>query len=236
MKPRKADRPLPPTRRRILVVEDDPRLASGIVMALKKNGFTVELCVDGEAAVTKATSEEFALVVLDLMLPDMSGLDVLDALRRRSSTPVLILTARTDLPTRLKSFQLGADDYLAKPFFTEELIARIETRLRIKREEPRRIVQWAGVHVDVDARRVSFEGRPLKLTAFEFDVLVFLMEREGRAVTRRQIAEQALSSLGQRSERTVDSHIAHLRRKLGAAGTALQTVWSVGYRFERPPA
>jgi DNA-binding response OmpR family regulator len=142
-----------------------------------------------------------------------------------------VVTARTDLPDRLRAFDLGAADFVTKPFWIEELVARIRSRLRLADALPKRVVRWEGVALDLDARTAVVDGRPAALTPTEFAVLAFLVERRGRAVSRGVLAEQALASLEEPDARTVDSHVARLRKKLGAGATAIATVWGIGYRF-----
>ena len=220
---------------RILVIEDDPPIAAGIVRGLTHAGFSVELATDGERGAALGLAEPFALTVLDLMLPGLGGFAVLELWRERTSTPVIVLTARTDLDARLRAFELGAVDYLPKPFWVEELVARIRARLRLSVGAPSRAVRWDDVVLDLDARTVQVGGAALGLTAHEFNVLAYMVERPGRAVTRQQLAEAALPAGGDRSDRTVDSHIARIRRKLGRPGGArLATVWGIGYRFDAP--
>lgn len=222
---------------RLLVVEDDPSIAAGLTRGLKEAGFDVSLEVTGESALAAAARESFDLLVLDLNLPDLTGFDVLDGLRTRTSLPVIVLTARTELGDRLRAFNLGAVDYLAKPFWMEELVARIRARLRLPEASGRREVSWDGVVCDLDARTVRGDGgAELGLTAHEFNVLALLVERRGSALTREQIANAALPHDGDRQARTVDSHVSHLRRKLGPAGQRIRTVWGIGYRFETEDA
>lgn len=226
--------PEPP---RILVVEDDPPIAAGVVRGLTHAGFAVELASDGARGAALGLAGGFALAVLDLMLPGQGGFEVLDQWRGRISTPVIVLTARTDLDSRLRAFELGAVDYLPKPFWIEELVARIRARLRLPAPAPARTAAWDDVVLDLDARAVSVAGAEVALTAHEFNVLAYLAERPGRAVTRRQLAEAALPAGGDRSDRTVDSHIARIRRKLGRpGGLRIATVWGIGYRFDAPEA
>ena len=217
---------------RVLVVEDDAALAAGIVTGLKRAGFAVELCTDGDQALDRVPADPPALVVLDLMLPGRGGFELLQAWQGRVQVPILVLTARTELEDRLRSFALGAVDFLPKPFWMEELVARIRARLRLREEEAPQRVAWADVEADLDARRVCREGEDLGLTAFEFNVLAYLLERPGRACSRAQISTAVLSTGDDIDERTVDSHLARVRRKLGRpAADALQTVWGIGYRF-----
>jgi DNA-binding response OmpR family regulator len=222
---------------RVLIVEDDPPIAAGLVRGLQHAGFAVELACDGERGAALGLGGGFDLVVLDLMLPGQSGFTVLEQWRGRLSTPTIVLTASTDLDPRLRAFALGAVDYLSKPFWIEELVARIRARLRIDVAAPTRTVAWDDVLVDLDARTVLVAGAAPGLTAHEFNVLVYMVERPGRAVTRQQLAEAALPAGGDRSDRTVDSHIARIRRKLGKpGGQRLATVWGIGYRFDAPEA
>ena len=225
------------SRMRLLVVEDDPSIAAGLTRGLKEAGFDVSLEVTGESALAAAARESFDLLVLDLNLPDLTGFEVLDGLRTRTSLPVIVLTARTELGDRLRAFNLGAVDYLAKPFWMEELVARIRARLRLPDAPGRREVSWDGVVCDLDARTVRGDGgSELGLTSHEFNVLALLVERRGSALTREQIANAALPHDGDRQARTVDSHVSHLRRKLGPAGQRIRTVWGIGYRFETEDA
>src|SRR4051794_16368575 len=152
------------------------------------------------------------------MLPEQSGFNVLEQLRGRASVPILVLTAKSDLADRLRCFGLGAADFITKPFWMEELVARVRTRLRISSETPKRVVRWANVALDLDSRVVIVDGEDAGLTKNEFDLLAHLVERQGRAISRVQLAEHALTPFEQRDARTVDSHIARIRRKLGAEG------------------
>lgn len=218
----------------ILVVEDDSHIAARVVRGLKKEGFAVELATDGEQARERMSKGEYALVVLDLMLPGIDGFGLLQLWRDRSSTPVIVLTASDSLQSRLRSFDLGAVDWMPKPFFMEELLARIGTRLRLSKDGPRQEVSWADVVVDLDARTVQVGGTEQKLTAHELNLLGALLTRPGRALSRRQLMELALpeGEADERSERGVDTHIGRVRKKLGEGGRAIATVWGVGYRFD----
>ncbi|MCY0997092.1 response regulator transcription factor [Myxococcus sp. MISCRS1] len=217
----------------ILVVEDDPPIAAGIVRGLKLAGFQVTLATDGYLALEAALKEPPALVVLDLNLPGPDGFALLEAWHHRLHVPIIVLSARQELEARLRSFGLGAADYLAKPFWMEELLARIRARLRLPETNARRVLTWADVRVDLDARSVTREDQGLvPLTRHELDVLLYLVERPGRALTREQIADQALPLNEERDARTVDSHVARIRKKLGPAGARLRTAWGIGYRFD----
>ena len=217
----------------ILVIEDDDGVRRNLMVGLKDAGFQVSCEVDGEAGVQRALHEEFDLVILDLMMPERTGFEVLEAWNGRLSIPVIILSARTELRSRLKSFELGAVDYVTKPFWMEELVARVFSRLRVRVDAPRRIIQWENVELNLDARRASIDGEDIGLTAHEYNVLAYLVERPGRAVSRRQLADFALPECGERYDRTVDSHVSRIRHKVGKeAAKRIATVWGVGYRFE----
>jgi two-component system OmpR family response regulator len=217
---------------RVLVVEDDAATAAGIVRGLRALKFEVDLSTNGTEGIRQILSERYDVVVLDLMLPGQTGFEVLERVGHRTRAPVIVLTARTDLPDRLRAFELGAADFVAKPFWIEELAARIRSRLRLEEERPNKVVSWSNVSVNLDARAVDVDGRAAPLTPTEFSILAFLVQRPGRPVSRRVLAEQALASLDEPDARTVDSHVARLRKKLGSGAAAIITVWGIGYRFE----
>ncbi len=219
----------------ILVIEDDRAIASGIVRGLKSAGFTVELAGNGRHGVELALSRPWALIILDLMLPEIDGFEALERWRGRLTVPVIVLTALTELDTRLRVFSGGAVDYMSKPFWIDELVARVRARLRLAQAAPLRRFAWDDVVVDLDARTVCLRGAPIAMTGAELGILAFLAERPGRAVSRGQLAEAALPADGDRFDRTVDSHVARIRRKLGAVAAArIVTVWGIGYRFDAP--
>lgn len=218
---------------RILVVEDDPRIGGSVVAGLIRAGFDAVLAADGCAGATLLANETFDLVVLDLMLPGRSGFELLRAWEGRHSVPVVVLSARTDLEDRLRVFELGAVDFLPKPFYVEELLVRIRARLgATPAAVPRQVLTFEGCELDRDARQARLDGVDLGLTTHEFNVLWVLAAAPGRAFTRSQLAERALPEDGERLERTVDSHVYRIRRKLGHAGGRLQTVFGVGYRWD----
>lgn len=175
------------------------------------------------------------MVVLDLNLPGLDGLAVLEACRSRIATPFLVLTARISLDARMQSFELGAVDYLAKPFYMEELVARLRARLGTTPSAPERRITFADLEVRMDARSVLRDGVDVNLTAGETSLLLWLLSRPDRPVSRAQIVAATFPPDSDATDRTVDSYIAHIRRKLGPEGAAyLQTVFGVGYCF-RPP-
>jgi two-component system, OmpR family, response regulator len=214
-------------RRRLLVVEDDAAVGARLVRGLRVAGYDVELAVDGEVALDAIQRERFDAVVLDLGLPRVSGGEILAWCAQRDLV-VLVLTADAELPTRLACLEQGAADFLAKPFFLEELVARLALRLQGALDE---VVAWEGLELSVPRRLVMRNGAPLPLTRTEVDILIYLVRRAGRPISRQALRDHALVADDAPTERTIDSHVAHLRRKLGSGGRAIETVWGIGYRF-----
>ena len=176
----------------ILIVEDDADVIQGLDRGLRQVDLD-ESSAQRAQGLELIMAQHFDLILLDLMLPKSTGFDVLKTLETRASVPVIVLSALSDLPARLKSFELGAVDFVAKPFFIEEIIARIRTRLKLRVVDTPRVIHLADTIIDVDARRVLRNGKDLALTSYEFNVLMFLCLRSGRAQTRSQIAQSALS-------------------------------------------
>jgi DNA-binding response OmpR family regulator len=218
---------------RILLVEDDLKLGRQIVGTLREAGFACEWLTNGTQALSIAP-RAFGLLILDLMLPGAYGLDVLKELRSHSDLPVLVLSAKNDAGVKVRALELGADDYLTKPFWPEELLARVEARLRRPVMQRSDRIEAGTLSIDLAARRVSVAGRAVELTRVEFDLLHALARRPGAAITRAQLAETALDPEREGGERTLDVHVSRLRKKLGVCGGWLATVWGVGYRLELP--
>lgn len=215
---------------KILLIEDDFALGDELFESLDEEGFEVAWVKDGSEACSE-TIDDYDLVVLDLMLPGKHGFDVLKKYRTESDVPVIILTARRETHDKLRGFELGADDFMTKPFLPEELLARIRARLRrpvMRREADRELGPLA---IDFDAREVSVDGEEVDLTAVEFDVLAALARRPGMALSRRQLVERALPEENEGTERTLDVHVSRIRKKLGEAGKLVQTVWGIGYKL-----
>ena len=215
----------------ILLVEDDPRLGAEIRETLVDEGFAVTWMQDGLEA-SRERPDDYRLVVLDLMLPNKHGFDILKTFRETSDVPVIILTARTDTHDKVRGFKLGGDDYLTKPFWPEELVARVHARLRrptIEHDADRSI---GPLSIDFDGRVVEVDGEPVDLTRVEFDILAELANRPGAAITRRQLVERCLDEEREGTERTLDVHVSRIRKKLGDAADLLQTVWGIGYKLD----
>ncbi len=222
-----------PERRKVVVVEDDPSIAAAVVRALLQAGFDVELATDGRSGVEKGAAPNVALIVLDLMLPEIDGIEVLQRLRARTTAPILVVTARTEVSVRVAVFKEGAVDYLPKPFFIEELLARVHARLG-GIEDGGDSVAFGPLAIDRDRREVAIDGRPIPLTPTEFSLFEALTRRPGRAASRGELAF-ALTDPDEVSPRHLDAHVARLRKKLGSLGAAIVTIWGHGYRFD-PPA
>ena len=232
---------------RVLVVEDEAEIAALIAYQLTREGYRVETALTGAAALDALHRDLPDLLVLDRMLPEISGDDVLKALRDDPATqavPVLILTAKKDRADRIQGLELGADDYLTKPFSPRELVLRVDAILRRAKGELRattgggRILRAGPLRMDVGAHVVAIDGEEVQLTPTEFRLLQTLMERRGRTQSRRQLLTEAWDvdavAASRLQTRTVDMHVRRLRGKLGAAGEWIETVRGFGYRFQKP--
>jgi DNA-binding response OmpR family regulator len=217
----------------VVVVEDDPHIADLVDLYLRREGFRVLLAGDGEKGLEIFRQEDPSIVILDVGLPGArDGFDVCRAIRAGSSVPVLFLTARDDEVDRILGLELGADDYLVKPFSPRELVARVRAILRRTREgpAPQDVIALGDLEVDIRRREARCAGDVVALTTREFDLLAFLANNVGLALSRQQLLDGVWGSDWYGDERTVDVHVAQLRKKLGS-DLPLATVWGVGYRF-----
>ena len=222
----------------ILLVEDERRIVDFVCRGFREQGFTVEHSGDGDDGLAKASARDYDVIVLDIMLPGRDGLSVLKALRRAgSTTPILLLTARNELDDRLEGLNLGADDYLAKPFFVEELIARVRALQRRVSGERQNLLRVGDLCLDRISREVSRGGQAVTLTGREVNLVEYLMRSPGRVFTRTQILEHVWGYDFDPSTNVVDVCIQRLRKKLGQDPDGLspiESVRGVGYRFRRP--
>ena len=223
---------------RILLVEDDDALAEGLVRQLRRAGLEVERIADGDDAL-RAELSRFDLAILDLMLPGTYGLDVLKRWRAREdggAIPVVLLTARDHTADKVRGLSLGADDYVTKPFYPEELIARIHARLRrTASASATELLHVGPLEIDRSAHEVRLDGTSLELAPAEHAILVHLAERAGRAVTRADLVAAASDRDDDGEGRSLDVHVSRLRKKLGAHEGHLATVWGIGYRLDATP-
>jgi len=219
---------------RVLVAEDDPDIGAPLVRALQREGYEVAHVVDGASALAGALGGSADLLVLDLGLPGMDGLDVCRALRSRGATiPVLVLTARTATSDLVVGLDAGADDYVPKPFRLPELLARVRVQLRRAQAPERDVVEIGPLVVDDRSRRVLVHGQEVSLTPKEYDLLQLLVRRAGEVVSREVIMREVWHTEWLGATKTLDMHVSTLRRKLGDAGALITTLRGVGLRLEQ---
>jgi two-component system OmpR family response regulator len=226
---------------RVLLVDDDVELSAMLRRYLETEGFAVGVDGSGGEAVEAARNGAYDLIILDVMLPNESGIELLRRIRAESDVPVLMLTAKGDGVDRVVGLELGADDYVAKPYYPRELVARIRAVLRRRgsgRQALRERLSFGGLHVDVPARRAEWQGRALVLTPSEFNMLAALMACGDQVATKDHLSSTVLGRAREVYDRSVDVHVSNLRQKLVAAsGGALEieTVRAVGYRLKERP-
>jgi two-component system, OmpR family, response regulator CpxR len=218
----------------ILFVDDDAELCGLMTEFLGREGFDVDCAHDGQQGLEKSLQSGVDLVVLDVMLPGMDGFEILRRLRQQSRVPVMMLTARGEDVDRIIGLELGADDYLPKPFNPRELAARIRSILR--RHETRPTAETGrlevnGVTLDPASRQVFTLGKPVELTTFEFDILEMLMRSAGRVVSRDSLMENFYNRKATPFDRSIDMHVSHLRKKLNRGDGLIKTIRGVGYQF-----
>ncbi|MFN2121323.1 MAG: response regulator transcription factor [Anaerolineales bacterium] len=221
---------------RILVIDDEPSIVKLVTAYLKPEGYDVQTAADGTAGLQAARAFKPDIVILDIMLPGMDGLELLQHLRRESQTYVILLTAKTEETDKIVGLSVGADDYVTKPFSPRELTARVKAALRRLQVGPgggadTSVFAFRHLRLDAGARRVTVDDQPVELTAVEFDLLKALAENRGRVLTREQLLEKVWGGQYFGEIRVVDVHLGHIRQKLGRP-ELIATVRGVGYRFE----
>ena len=223
----------------VLLIEDEPDIRKNLEYNLEKEGYTVSSSGSISESMSLIESNLFSLVLLDLMLPDGSGLDLCKKIKSNSETehtPIIILTAKDDEVDRVVGFELGADDYVTKPFSVRELILRVKVLLKKRSDDiDQNLLEFGPIAMNLDAHDVSVEGKNILLTALEFKLLKHLLKRKGRVQTRDQLLGDVWGYSSEVTTRTVDTHIKRLREKLGPVGDYIQTIRGVGYRFSRNP-
>jgi two-component system, OmpR family, response regulator ResD len=216
----------------VLVVDDEPRMRDLIRLYLQAE-FNVTDAEDGHACIRQMNQAEPDLVLLDIMMPGLDGWETLKRIRSGSSLPVIMLTARGEVPDRIHGLRMGADDYIAKPFDGHELVARIHAVLRRSSSitEGQTILTRGALVINALHRTVTYQGRPISLTPREFDLLTVLAAHPGHALSRESLVDRVWGPDFTGDVRTVDSHIKNLREELGDHGSLIVTVWGIGYRF-----
>lgn len=226
----------------LLVVDDEWNMRNLLRIYLSKNGFEVTEAANGNEALKQVEQKSFDLILLDVMMPDMDGWEVCRRIRLINQTPIIMLTARSETKDKVQGLNVGADDYVVKPFEPDELIARIFALLRrssmpeVTASIPL-LIQYSDIQIDSDAREVKVRDQFIILTPKEFELLRFLAEHPNRAFTREICLEQVWGEDFFGDTRTVDTHVKNIREKLRAAGlpyAPIQTVWGVGYKFQPP--
>ncbi|HLM34003.1 MAG TPA: response regulator transcription factor [Gaiellaceae bacterium] len=222
----------------ILIVEDETSIASFVAMYLKKAGYEVKVAGSGTDALARANADNPSLIILDLMLPDLDGIEVCRRIRQRSDIPILMLTARDDDVDKIIGLEVGADDYLTKPFNPRELVARVKSVLRRsapkERELENSFLEHGLLRIDSGRREVMVEDEEIQLAPKEFDLLWELLDHRGLVLTRDQLLERVWGYTFAGDTRTVDVHVGQLRRKLGDS-CPIVTVWGVGYKVSTEP-
>lgn len=217
----------------MLLVEDDAGLADGLTHALRHSGYRVDWVASGEAAEAALTSAQYDLMILDLGLPGRDGFDVLRTVRSRgASTLILILTARDDTESRVKGLDLGADDYLTKPFILEELEARLRALIRRMRGASADLLRCGQLGLDASGQRILLDGKPLELTRKEFQVLACLMDRQGKVVSKESLFERIYDWNAQANLEAVEVYISRVRKKIESSNVMLRVVRGLGYLLE----
>lgn len=227
---------------RILVVDDEERIRRLVRMYLERSGFQVDEAADGRQALEMALGGSYSLIVLDLMLPGMDGRDVCAQVRQYYQTPIIMLTAAGDEMNRIQGFELGADDYVVKPFSPRELVMRVKALLKragepeVVKSELQQVLTFSELVIHIDARRVEVANHEVSLTPKEFDLLVYMAQRPDKVFGREELLRDVWNYQFYGDQRTVDTHIKRLREKLGQysehVSRYIVTVWGVGYKFE----
>jgi two-component system response regulator MtrA len=216
-------------RKLILLIEDDVRLGEQIAALLRREGFEVVWRTEG-SLLDPHELDEVALVILDLLLPGTGGLDILREVRKETDTPFLVLSARDDSQDKVRALRLGADDYMTKPFWPEELVERVRARLRRPAISWGDTIDLGALHIDLAGHRVEVGDATVQLTRVEFELLAALARKPGVVRTRSWLTEHVLDPGGEVTERALDAHLSRLRKKVGPA-VRIETVWGIGYRL-----
>ena len=215
---------------RILIVDDEPDLLSGLAQAVRENGYAVDTAEDGEEALYKLESYDYDAAVLDIMMPKLDGFEVLKAIRETKDTPVLLLTARDALEDRISGLDLGADDYLIKPFDIDELLARLRALVRRSAGKASNVIERGKLTLDTAAKKASRDGSELTLTAREYSLIEYLLMHRGKVVSRTELYDHLFDEDDETMSNLLDVHVSNLRKKIGP--DIIQTRRGQGYIIE----
>ncbi|TRM12138.1 response regulator transcription factor [Lentibacillus cibarius] len=223
-------------KHKILIVDDEWNMRNLIRIHLSNENYELDEAADGKGVVKKVQHLEYDLIILDIMLPDMDGWGVCSTIRKTNQTPILMLTARNDVEDRVRGLNLGADDYLSKPFAPEELVARVNALLRRQeiRNENKTNIHFENLSINSESREVMVSGKPVELTPKEFDILYLVASQPKRVFTRDMLLDKIWHPSDFRDLRAVDTHVKNIREKLRKSGLTynpIKTVWGVGYKF-----
>ena len=220
-------------KRKILVVDDESRMRKLVRDFLVKQGFEVSEAVDGEDALNQFYAQkDIALIILDVMMPKINGWDVCKEIRENSKVPIIMLTAKGEEGDELQGFDIGADEYISKPFSPRILVARVEAILRRSGGDEEEILEIGGISIDRLGHRVTVDGKELELSYKEFELLTYFIENKGIALSRERILNHVWNYDYFGDARTIDTHVKKLRSKLGAKGDHIKTIWGMGYKFD----
>ena len=219
--------------RKVLVVDDEKLIVKGLRFSLEQDGMEVDCAYDGEEALEKAKAGEYDIILLDLMLPKMDGLEVCQQIREFSNVPIIMLTARGDERDELLGFDLGVDEYISKPFSPKILVARVEAILRRSGvADAEDTLSAGGIVIDKAAHIATVDGKAMDLSFKEFELLSYFLENQGIALSREKILNSVWNYDYFGDARTIDTHVKKLRSKMGDKGEYIKTVWGMGYKFE----
>ena len=218
---------------RVLIVDDEKLIVKGIRFSLEKDDYEVDTAYDGGEALEKAKENTYDVILLDLMLPVMNGMDVCRQIREFSDVPIIMLTAKSDERDELRGFDLGIDEYITKPFSPRILVARVEAVLRrTQADAESNVISVDGIEMDIAAHQVKVDGEPIELSYKEFELLNYFLQNRGVALSREKILNNVWNYDYFGDARTIDTHVKKLRSKLGSKGDYIKTIWGMGYKFE----
>ena len=218
---------------RVLVVDDEKLLVKGIKFNLENDGYQVDTAYDGAQALSMVKEQKYDIIILDLMLPEVDGLEVCRKIRENSNVPVIMLTAKSEERDELLGFELGVDEYISKPFSPKILVARVEAILRRSGKTGEDdVLEAGGIRIDKAAHMASIDGKPMELSYKEFELLTYFLENQGIALSREKILNNVWNYDYYGDARTIDTHVKKLRSKMGDKGDLIKTIWGMGYKFE----